>query len=147
MSTQQGQYRYPDGSVYHGQWDSDGRRHGYGSLILSDGSKFRGNFDKGFYSELGAIDFTDGSKYEGEFLKGRFHGLGVFVQSNNMRFEGEFKDGKICGLGIVSFPNGSHGLPRNEGYFDGMKIVRQEQCPRVIQRARDVATRVRALNL
>lgn len=61
MSTY-GKYRYPDESVYMGHWDAEGRRHGYGMLTLSDGSKFIGNFHHGMYNELGVIEFSDGTR-------------------------------------------------------------------------------------
>ncbi|XP_005092702.1 MORN repeat-containing protein 4 isoform X2 [Aplysia californica] len=95
----QGEYRYPDGSVYNGQWDDQGQRHGQGLLTLADGGNFRGNFDQGFYSGLGVINFADGSRYCGEFLQGKFNGYGVFVRPDGMKYEGEFKDGKIKGQG------------------------------------------------
>ncbi|XP_005092698.1 MORN repeat-containing protein 4 isoform X1 [Aplysia californica] len=137
----QGEYRYPDGSVYNGQWDDQGQRHGQGLLTLADGGNFRGNFDQGFYSGLGVINFADGSRYCGEFLQGKFNGYGVFVRPDGMKYEGEFKDGKIKGQGLVTFSDGRHGLPRNEGCFDGERILRREKCSKTIQRARDMAKR------
>jgi hypothetical protein len=35
-------YNYPDGSVYTGDWNSDGQRHGFGVLTLIDGTKYSG---------------------------------------------------------------------------------------------------------
>ena len=37
--------------------------------------------------------------------------------------------------GLVTFADGSHGLPRNEGYFEGSKMVKREKCPAIIQKA------------
>ena len=43
--------------------------------------------------------------------------------------------------GLVTFPDGSHGLPRNEGYFELNQIVRREKCPMVVHRAKEAARR------
>ncbi|XP_070212255.1 MORN repeat-containing protein 4-like [Littorina saxatilis] len=137
----QGEYRYPDGTVYNGQWNEHGHRHGYGHLAYPDGSNYWGHFDNGLYGGLGVMAFQDGSRYAGEFRHGKFHGLGVFQRADNMMFEGEFKEGKIWGMGLVTFPDGTHGLPRNEGYFEYNQIVRREKCPTVIHRAQEVAKR------
>ena len=37
--------------------------------------------------------------------------------------------------GLITFADGSHGLPRNEGYFEGNKMVKREKCSAVIQKA------------
>ncbi|RUS70135.1 hypothetical protein EGW08_022106 [Elysia chlorotica] len=81
--------------------------------------------------------------YEGNFAQGQFQGYGIFYRQDGMRYEGEFKAGSMHGLGIVSFADGSHGLPRNEGYFEKDRLVRREKCSRTIQRARDTARTAR----
>ena len=40
---------YDGGEVYEGQWDGEGRRHGRGSLTLTDGSRYTGQFKAGFF--------------------------------------------------------------------------------------------------
>ncbi|KAK3791399.1 hypothetical protein RRG08_012581 [Elysia crispata] len=120
-----------------------GQRDGFGILILGDGAKYRGHFKQGLFSGLGVINFPDGSKYEGDFSQGNFQGYGTFYRHDGMRYEGEFKDGSMHGLGLVSFPDGSHGLPRNEGYFEREHLVRREKCGRSLQRARDVSRTAR----
>uniref|UniRef100_A0A663MBR1 MORN repeat-containing protein 4 n=1 Tax=Athene cunicularia TaxID=194338 RepID=A0A663MBR1_ATHCN len=74
-------------------------------------------------------------RYEGEFVQGKFNGVGVFTRCDNMTFEGEFKGGRVYGFGLLTFPDGSHGVPRNEGFFENNKLLRREKCPAVIQRA------------
>ena len=61
-----------------------------------------------------------------------------------MKYEGQFQDGKIYGLGLLTFTDGSHGVPRNEGHFENNKLVRHEKCPDVIQKANALAERARA---
>lgn len=58
----QGEYKYPDGSTYNGQWNENGQRHGYGQLAFPDGSKYWGFFDNGLCSGLGVMTFQDGSR-------------------------------------------------------------------------------------
>lgn len=45
--------------------------------------------------------------------------------------------------GLVTFSDGTHGLPRNEGLFDGNKMTRREKCPHVIRKAQDAAVRAK----
>jgi hypothetical protein len=66
---------------------------------------------------LGIMVFSDGSKYEGEFNCGKYNNFGVFTRCDQMKYEGEFKDGKVIGKGLLTFTDGSHGLPRNEGNY------------------------------
>ncbi|GFO50410.1 MORN repeat-containing protein 4 [Plakobranchus ocellatus] len=137
------EHRYSEGSIYRGYVDSEGLREGFGILILSDGSRFRGHFQHGFFAGVGIINFPDGSRYEGDFQQGKFDGYGTFYRNDGMVYEGQFKDGSMHGLGLVTFPDGCHGLPRNEGFFENERLVRREKCSRTIQRARQVAGKAR----
>ncbi|XP_071090337.1 MORN repeat-containing protein 4-like isoform X1 [Haliotis cracherodii] len=142
--TMSNSYKYPDGSSYLGNWNENGQRHGYGYMKFADGSQFWGMFDNGLCSGPGVMRFTDGSRYEGDFRQGKFHGYGVFNRCDNMRFEGEYKEGKIWGMGLITFSDKSHGMPRNEGYFEGNKLLRREKCPGIIQRAKDAANKAKS---
>ncbi|XP_025093968.1 MORN repeat-containing protein 4-like [Pomacea canaliculata] len=145
MDLQIEEYKYHDGTVYNGQWNEHGHRHGIGYLAFPDTSKYWGQFEDGMFGGLGILTFQDGSRYEGEFKKGKFHGLGIFTRKDKMAFEGEFREGKIWGLGLVTFPDGSHGLPRNEGYFEGNHIIRREKCAMVVHQARITANRAKKI--
>uniref|UniRef100_A0A7N4NYQ7 MORN repeat-containing protein 4 n=1 Tax=Sarcophilus harrisii TaxID=9305 RepID=A0A7N4NYQ7_SARHA len=83
--------------------------------------------------------------YEGEFAQGKFNGVGVFIRHDNMTFEGEFKSGRVDGFGLLTFPDGSHGVPRNEGLFENNKLLRREKCSAVIQRAQRASESARNL--
>jgi hypothetical protein len=61
-----------------------------------------------------------------------------------MKYEGQFQDGKIYGLGLLTFTDGSHGLPRNEGHFENNELVRHEKCTDIIQKAIEIAERAKA---
>ncbi|XP_063818401.1 MORN repeat-containing protein 4 isoform X2 [Pseudophryne corroboree] len=127
-------FTYSTGEEYYGEW-REGRRHGVGQLLFADGTLYIGQFENGLFSGFGVLNFPDGSRYEGEFVQGKFQGTGVFTRYDNMKFEGEFKGGRVDGYGLLTFSDGSHGVPRNEGLFENNKLVKQEKCQAVIQRA------------
>ncbi|KAM7385615.1 hypothetical protein PAMP_001690 [Pampus punctatissimus] len=123
------------------------RRHGVGQLKFQDGTCYTGQFENGLFHGSGVLLFTDGSRYEGEFGQGKFQGTGVFSRYDGMKFEGEFKDGRVEGYGLLTFPDGAHGVPRNEGLFQNHKLQKREKCAGVVQRAQASATNARSLAL
>ena len=62
-----------------------------------------------------------------------------------MKFEGEFKEGKIHGRGLITFSDGTHGIPRTEGFFDGNKLTSRENCGDVVESARQAAEMARKI--
>ena len=64
-----GEHSYEDGSIYYGQWNSEGKKHGIGKYTLSDGK----------------------SIYVGEFNQGSCEGLGVLTTPNFV-MQGQFKE-------------------------------------------------------
>ncbi|XP_076295248.1 MORN repeat-containing protein retinophilin [Lasioglossum baleicum] len=139
-----GAHKYEDGTKYIGDWNGKGLKHGAGSLLLTDGTRYDGGFQNGLCSGLGVIIFPDGAKYEGEFMQGWFHGHGVFWRSDGMKYEGEFRGGRVWGLGLVTYSDGSHGFPRNEGFFQDCKLVRRKHCPDIVQKAQKISMMARA---
>ncbi|XP_053438868.1 MORN repeat-containing protein 4 isoform X1 [Nycticebus coucang] len=121
------------------------RRHGFGQLLFADGGTYLGHFENGLFNGFGILTFSDGSRYEGEFAQGKFNGVGVFIRHDNMTFEGEFKNGRVDGFGLLTFPDGSHGIPRNEGLFENNKLLRREKCSAVVQRAQSASKSARNL--
>ncbi|CAL8359016.1 unnamed protein product [Boreogadus saida] len=146
MTLTRGPFTYASGEEYHGEW-KEGRRHGVGQLKFQDGSCFTGQFQNGLFHGAGVLLFTDGSRYEGEFAQGKFQGTGVFGRYDGMMFEGEFKSGRVDGYGLLTFPDGAHGVPRNEGLFKNHKLQKREKCPGVVQRAKASAGTARSLAL
>lgn len=47
--------------------------------------------------------------------------------------------------GLLTFPDGSHGIPRNEGLFENNKLLRREKCSAVVQRAQSASKSARSL--
>ncbi|XP_036294663.1 MORN repeat-containing protein 4 isoform X1 [Pipistrellus kuhlii] len=129
----------------HPKRRSPGRRHGFGQLMFADGGTYLGHFENGLFCGFGVLTFSDGSRYEGEFAQGKFNGVGVFIRHDNMTFEGEFKNGRVDGFGLLTFPDGSHGIPRNEGLFENNKLLRREKCSAVVQRAQSASKSARNL--
>ncbi|XP_077862681.1 MORN repeat-containing protein 4 homolog [Saccoglossus kowalevskii] len=64
-----------------------------------------------------------------------------------MKFEGEYRDGKVNGNGLLTFADGTHGLPRNEGLFQGTRFIERKKCPEIVQRAQRAATIAKAQHL
>ncbi|KAG1933802.1 MORN repeat-containing protein [Pimephales promelas] len=124
-----------------------GRRHGKGELKFADGTCYKGHFENGLFHGSGVLVFPDGSRYEGEFAQGKFQGVGIFSRFDGMKFEGEFKSGRVEGHGLLTFPDGSHGAPRNEGMFENNKLLKREKCQAVVQRAKNSASTARSLSV
>jgi hypothetical protein len=61
-----------------------------------------------------------------------------------MKYEGQLQDGKIYGSGLLTFTDGSHGTPRNEGHFENNRIERYEKCTEIVQKANACAERAKA---
>jgi hypothetical protein len=57
---------FNDGSIYKGQWNYSGNKHGYGVYIDRDGSKYEGYFVNGNISGRGRFINTKGDFYEGK---------------------------------------------------------------------------------
>lgn len=68
---------------------ADGKRHGQGVRVWSDGSR-----------------------YEGDWFQDRIHGFGIYIQAGDLgeRYEGSFKEGVRQGRGIASWGNNSGGM-------------------------------------
>lgn len=51
-----------DGSMYVGDWNEKGQKHGMGHFLTSDGSRYDGAFENGVFNGLGVIVFGDGAR-------------------------------------------------------------------------------------
>ena len=59
--TDSSKYYQTNGAEYSGHWNSDGEKHGIGTLKFQDGSHYKGQFANGLSSGLGIMTFNDGS--------------------------------------------------------------------------------------
>jgi hypothetical protein len=48
--------------------------------------------------------------------------------------------------GVITFKDGSHGLPKYEGRFDNGKLVQPQNCPEHISKAKDAALEAAAIS-
>ena len=79
--------------------------------------------------------------YAGEFSHGVFNGFGVYKRSDQFKYEGAFKNGRPDGPGIITFPDGKNGVPRQEGFWEGTRLVRREKVTHAQMMARQCAKR------
>eukprot|EP00039_Didymoeca_costata_P018473 m.333600 g.333600 ORF g.333600 m.333600 type:complete len:150 (+) comp17181_c0_seq1:86-535(+) len=137
--------QYDDGDQYAGDWNNEGKREGFGVLTFADGSRYSGNFVGGLCQGHGVLTFTDNSKYEGEFQSGKFHGFGIYHRGDGMKFEGQFRDGHVHGSGLLTFSDGTCGQPRQEGEWDGGRLVRRGKAHAAVTSAGDAAVKARSV--
>lgn len=64
-------------SVYVGERDGEGRRHGYGIVEFPEGCEYRGEWRGDLPCGSGIERYADGTSYEGGFVDGLRHGMGV----------------------------------------------------------------------
>ena len=119
----------PDGSVYNGEWTSDGRMEGFGIQTWADGARYEGEFVSGEKQGFGikttsngqsyagfwrhnnrcghgTYTWPSGSCYTGNFKHGDNHGWGKYTWHNGKIYEGEYKNDEKDGFGAMIFPDG-----------------------------------------
>jgi hypothetical protein len=96
-----------DGSCYIGNWDTYGKRHGYGKSVLPDGNVYIGLWVRDVIGLRGILVSKNGDYYEGEFENGQANGKGVFIKGNGTKYKGEWKYDIQEGEGEETFSNGS----------------------------------------
>ena len=55
-------FTYSDGSKHYGERNENNERHGFGSMVFTDGSRYVGQFENGLFSGLGVMVFNDNSR-------------------------------------------------------------------------------------
>jgi len=135
---------YDDGDQYKGDWNADGKREGFGVLTFADGSRYSGKFAGGLCEGPGVLTFPDNSKYEGDFGGGKYEGHGVYYRADGMKYEGQFEAGQVKGLGLLTFADGTCGRPRQEGQWDGTRLIRRAKADDQVRQAQDAAVKAKA---
>lgn len=82
-------------SMLRAQCVSGDCENGKGAFILSDGSKYIGQFKNGEISGEGNCYYEDGSIYQGEWLKGYPHGKGIKILPSGTKEEGIWRKGYL----------------------------------------------------
>jgi len=99
----EGRYTYPNQFFqYVGQWD-EGKKNGFGTLLMRDGSKYFGQFLKGEIQGAGERWWTDGRYYKGEWRLGEMHGHGQLQYPDGDSYEGEWRDNRRHGQGRLDY--------------------------------------------
>lgn len=57
-----GGYRYENGPIYVGDWNTLKHRQGQGHMSYPDGTRYDGRFENGLFHGLGVLTFPDGAK-------------------------------------------------------------------------------------
>lgn len=72
-------------------------KHGYGTYLFQDGTKYEGRFLNGYPHGNGIVLYTNGDRYEGEMANGSFEGYGTLELSNGTQVTGNWSNGKYIG--------------------------------------------------
>ena len=57
--------------------------------------------------------------------------------------QGQFSGGRARGKGLITFADGTHGRPTNEGSFEDNKCVERCKVPDAVRKAREAASDAR----
>ncbi len=63
---------------YKGEFDDEGRRHGYGVYTSKNGNEYRGEWSKNKREGLGVVKVGNGDVFEGQFEGNLKNGIGVY---------------------------------------------------------------------
>mmetsp|Transcript_87452 Transcript_87452/g.138901 ORF Transcript_87452/g.138901 Transcript_87452/m.138901 type:complete len:324 (-) Transcript_87452:160-1131(-) len=100
----QGDFVFPDGSTYSGQYMKKGESismHGDG-LMQSGPETFEGSFDNGAY-KMGRYSSCSGAVYTGNYRNNKFHGVGDYRWPDGREYRGTWKDGYMHGYGMYLY--------------------------------------------
>lgn len=103
-----------DGTKYECEWKND-ERAGKGKEFWADGTVFTGIYVKGMRSGHGVMTWPEGSKYAGQFDRGRANGEGELVRTDGSVYKGSFVEDCMCGQGRMRWRDGVE----YEGQFEG----------------------------
>ena len=79
---------------------------GHGTAVLSDGSKYVGEFRAGMRAGRGTMTYPDGTEYSGDWLNDKPHGKGRLLSVNRFEYTGEFVNGVRQGQGTLKTVDG-----------------------------------------
>eukprot|EP00057_Strongylocentrotus_purpuratus_P008627 XP_011663101.1 PREDICTED: MORN repeat-containing protein 1 isoform X2 [Strongylocentrotus purpuratus] len=104
-----GVYKYSNKFfTYEGEW-KEGKKHGHGKLLMSDGSFYEGEFINGEIEGHGYRKWaTTQNTYSGQFYNGELHGHGVMTYGPGGSYEGEWQHNRRQGHGVLKLSDGTH---------------------------------------
>jgi hypothetical protein len=101
----QGTLLYANGTKARGEW-FEGKLHGFGELQTKL-QTFQGNWQAGRRHGHGTALYRDGSRYEGDWAQDQHHGYGTITYPNRVTYEGMWQAGKRQGFGLEQRPDHS----------------------------------------
>jgi len=100
-----GTLKLTNGDLYGGQF-VNGVLSGKGWWKSKSGAMYKGDFKKGMVTGRGKLTLPSGDYYIGEFENGKFNGEGKYFFKQGDTYLGEWKDGKMDGFGAYTFASG-----------------------------------------
>tara|TARA_Y100001970_G_scaffold222520_1_gene273719 strand:- start:8320 stop:8820 length:501 start_codon:yes stop_codon:yes gene_type:complete len=115
-----GEIKYLDGTKYIGDFEKG--EESYGTLLMSNGNKYEGEWKCRTWYGKGNLEFKDihgnKKKYIGYFENGMMHGKGQITEADGIVYEGEFINNRKNGIFILIDNEGG----RREVFFKDDKI-------------------------
>lgn len=93
--------------AYDGQYNSENKRHGQGTLIRNNGHMYKGQWKHGKIHGVAGHFVNLKRVYHGQWEHSKAHGKGVHKFSNGDIYFGQFKEDEKDGLGRYVFKNGN----------------------------------------
>lgn len=111
-----------DGSSYTGEFHY-GVPAGSGKITFRNGDVFQGDMRNGTMTN-GSMKFANRNEYLGEFQNGKMHGQGAMILSNGDAYNGTWKNGEADGEGTYKKADGSSFTGNfNNGMRDGEGFI------------------------
>jgi hypothetical protein len=114
----------------------DGKLHGVGVCVYTDGSRYQGDWKSGLKSGRGTHSFASGDQFEGEWENGWMHGLGVYTWKIGDKYIGEVRgrSSEPCsrhGHRPCRRPRaGAPGAVRSDPRLRHVHVAHEQQAPR-----------------
>lgn len=92
--------------TYMGNFDSEGRKSGFGISQIENNGLFAGEWKIGMRNGMGIEHSHDKQKYAGEYRFNRKNGIGTVIYTDGSCYSGQWRNNREDGTGILFFPNG-----------------------------------------
>ena len=111
----EGRLTISNGRIVYEGTVRNGRMHGYGTTVHSDGNRHEGQFRDGQPNGRGTKHYANGDRYEGEFRAGKRHGRGSFYPVGGDAEACDWRDDdRVAGSCVSLDRRGQEELPGRE---------------------------------
>lgn len=90
-------------SIYKGNWNYDGQKHGFGIYVDEQGNKYIGFWEKDYFNGRGRLIDNRGNCFDGMWKKGKANGAGILTLANGYKYDGQWVDDRQQGKGIEHY--------------------------------------------